>query len=236
MLTAMLEGDSGRRAEAYQCEARDLFTAPGVVRPPKLAAYPSPRGQIHLLFVGWNPPTAYGGFWSLEEPDNLRRELHGILRRIERVRSHKPDAVFLEEFLETGHYFVHSVKCWIRAQYPGFGRKAVRRERHEIGEPLLRACATAHLETELSNLQPASICALGELAYGAMRCLDPRLPASARPSDGQIFTPASDGTRWRLLYTCFPSGNFVHGGAARDVTRKHLESFTSDSRQGGLVS
>jgi hypothetical protein len=236
MLGAVLAEESGREAEAYHCEAKDLFTTPGVVRPPKLAAYPSPRGQIHLLFVGWNPPTTYGGFWSLEEPDNLRRELHGILREIERVRSEEPAAAFLDEFLETGHYFVHSVKCWTSARYPGFGRKAVRRDRHEIGEPLLRACAAAHLETELSNLQPASICALGELAYVAIRCLDPGLPASARPSEGQIFTPASDGTRWRLLYTCFPSGNFVHGSAARDITRKHLESFTPDSRQGGPVS
>jgi hypothetical protein len=31
--------------------------------------------------------------------------------------------------------------------------------------------------------------------------------------------------RWRMLYTCFPSGNHIHGRAARELTRVHLESF-----------
>jgi len=38
----------------------------------------------------------------MEAPDNLREELHGILRAADRVRAPKPDQGFLEEFLMRG--------------------------------------------------------------------------------------------------------------------------------------
>lgn len=159
----------------------------------------------------------------MEAPDNLREELHGILRAADRVRAPKPDQGFLEEFLDAGFYFLHAVKCWTAAKFPGFGRKATRDARRERGEPLLRACVKTHLDRELDGLEPKRICALGELAYCGLRILDESLDATARPSDGQTFRL---GPR-AVLYTCFPSGNLVRGRPASEFTRDHVGVFLS---------
>jgi hypothetical protein len=171
----------------YVCGAVGLPTFPGIVRPPDLYAYPPAARTIELLFVGLNPPRPFGGFWSEERPDNLREELHGILRDLERVSAPKPDGGFLKEFLEAGYYFVHAVKCWSTSKYPGFGRGAKRSARAEIGQPLLEVCARVHLQGELLALKPSKVCALGELAYCGLRALDEGLDRSARPSEGRIF-------------------------------------------------
>ena len=191
----------------YVCDVVGPPTFPGVVRPPNLEAYPAARRRVQVLFVGWNPPRPFAGFWSIADPDNLRTELHRILRDIGRVRAPQPDGQFLDDFLDAGYYFVHAVKCWCAAKYPGFGRGAKRRERHEIGEPLLRVCAAAHLRDELQSLNPANVCALGELAYCGLRVLDEDLDRSLRPSEGAV---CNLGAR-PVLYTCFPSGNPVRG-------------------------
>jgi len=205
----------------YACDAVGLPTFPGVVRPPDLYAYPLAARRIEVLFVGWNPPKSFGGFWSTDSPDNLREELHGILRGLDLVCSPRPDGGFLEEFLEAGYYFVHAVKCWSTAKYPGFGRAAKRSARAEIGEPLLEVCARLHLQDELRVLNPVKICALGELTYCGLRTLDEGLDPSARPSEGRIFIR---GGR-TVLYTCFPSGNVVRDRHARKYTRDHLAEF-----------
>jgi len=202
----------------YACDATGLPTFPGVVRPPALSAYPLAARRIETLFIGWNPPRPFGGFWSVDGPDNLREELHGILRILGRFRAPRPNEDFLAEFLDSGYYFVHAVKCWSAAKYPGFGRGAKRSARAEMGEPLLEACAKAHLQDELRALDPARVCALGELAYCALRVLDEGLDPAARPSEGRTFIR---GVR-TVLYTCFPSGNLVRGRRAREYTRDHL--------------
>jgi len=217
--------DPNRR---YVCDATGPAAFPGVVRPPALSAYPPAARRIETLFIGWNPPRPFGGFWSVDGPDNLRKELHGILRALGCVRAPRPDEDFLGEFLDTGYYFVHAVKCWSAAKYPGFGRGAKRSARAEMGEPLLEACAKAHLQDELRTLDPTRVCALGELAYGALRALDEGLDPAARPSEGRTFIR---GVR-TVLYTCFPSGNLVRGRHAREYTRDHLaELFGAVARR-----
>jgi len=49
------------------------------VRPPELYTYPKPKTPIALLFLRWNSPNPFCGFWSLKFEDNLRRDLHSIL-------------------------------------------------------------------------------------------------------------------------------------------------------------
>jgi hypothetical protein len=210
-------------ASRYVCDRLGLPVRGGVVRPPQLYAYPPKPRAVGLLFVGWNPPKPFGGFWSTGAPDNLREELHRILRTLERVRSPRPDHEFLEEFLDVGFYFVHAVKCWSVAKFPGFGREARRHERVEIGEPLLRACAKAHLANELGTLNPRNLCAFGELAYCGLRMLDENLDPAARPSKGGVFQSGSRA----VLYTCFPSANKVLGRPAREYTSDHLKVFLS---------
>ncbi|MBI3825584.1 MAG: hypothetical protein HY294_06295 [Candidatus Rokubacteria bacterium] len=180
---------------------------------------------MRVVFIGWNPPKPYRGFWFLDEHDNLRGELHTVLLRLRRVTAHAPDGWFLEEFLEAGYYFVHAVKCWAKAKYPGFGRGAVPRDRRNIGEPLARACAAAHLCEELRRLAPKRVCALGELAYCALRALQPDLDPKARPTEGRRFELSVDGINVPLLYTSFPSSSPVRGRQLRDFTRGHLEEF-----------
>lgn len=216
----------------YRCEASRLPTFPGVVRPPELYDYPPAPFPVEVLFIGWNPPKPFGGFWSLDGPDQVREELHAILRQLGRVRAARADAEFLKEFLDAGFYFVHAVKCWSASKYPGFGRGAKGRERVEIGEPLLRACVTTHLGQELFKLKPAKVCALGKLAYSALRVLDEALDPSARPTEGRCF----EVDRRKVLYTCFPSRNPILGRRACDFTRAHLEKFLPEAQPDSKVT
>lgn len=205
----------------YACDQKGPTFA-GVDRPPLLHAYPAPRRRVDLLFIGWNPPKPFGGFWSGDSDDNLREELHGILRG-SFLRSPRPDAEFLAEFLHEGFYFIHAVKCWSAAKFPGFGRGATPTDRRERGEPLLKACAAAHLSNELADLDPRKICALGEVAYCALREVQNNLDLNARPTRGDVF-------RFRdrpLLYTCFPSGSFVLQRRLREYTHDHVRAFLS---------
>jgi hypothetical protein len=92
---------------------------PGGRRPPELYAYPKPSRSIRLLFMGWNPPKPFGGFWSLETEDNLRSNIHEIFTKLLLIQTQQPDGTFLNEFLSKGYFFVHAVKCWSQAKYPG---------------------------------------------------------------------------------------------------------------------
>lgn len=209
----------------YQCVPPVDMKFPGGIRPPELYTYPEPVGPVELVLVGWNPPKPFGGFWSTDSPDNLRTELHRILKALGLSSAEDSENAFLEEFrVARRFFFVHAVKCWTEAKYPGFGRGAKAQERRDIGEPLLRACAQMHLGKELESLSPKRVCALGELAYEALRCLYPDLPAKVRPTQGGVFGPAQ-GRPWSLLYTCFPSRAKVGGKPLCDYTSEHLKCF-----------
>jgi hypothetical protein len=198
-------------------------------RPPDLCAYPRPVHPVEAVFVGWNPPKAFAGFWSIDAPDNLRTEIHGALRQVGRATASEPDHDFLDEFRTRGRFFfVHAVKCWTKAKYPGFGRESCSQDRLDIGMPLLRFCATTHLAGELADLAPRRVVALGELAYEGLCHLFPELRSDARPTHGRVFEGVGNRP-WPLLYTCFPSPAPVGGRALRDYTRSHLERFLSDA-------
>jgi hypothetical protein len=157
----------------------------------------------------------------------LRAELHRILRHLDRAVAARSDAAFLHDFLERRFFFVHAVKCWTAARYPGFGRGARRGDREATGLPLLRMCAREHLEQELIDLAPRRVSALGELPYLALCELFPELDPRARPTQGRVFD-VSAARPWRLLYTCFPSPANVAGVALRDRAQQHLERFLDD--------
>ena len=138
---------------SYECiPIQQVSYPPYGCRPPKLYKYPEIKSPVRLLFLGWNPPKPFGGFWSDDE-DNLRRELHGILKELGRINASSPDKSFLDEFLEKGFYFIHTVKCWTEARFPGFGREATikggREKRKDVGIPLINSCVRTHLENEL---------------------------------------------------------------------------------------
>lgn len=88
----------------YPCDLGVGLRDVAGVRPPLLYEYPTPPSSVRLLFLGWNPPKPYGGFWSLDQPDNLRRDLHWILHSMGRVKARAPDSEFLTQFIQTGHY------------------------------------------------------------------------------------------------------------------------------------
>lgn len=220
--------------ERYHCEPLSDVQYPAGTRPPDLFAYPRPSGPIRLVFIGWNPPRPFGGFWSLDGEDNLRSALHEILSRIEEIDSKKPDGTFLDEFLTEGFFFLHAVKCWTKAKYPGFGRNARKEDRHKMGLPLLRACSGTHLQAELEQLMPAKVCVLGELPYlGVCHAFRAKylFPLISSPTEGRVFEPSATGLSWPLLYTYFPQPQTVtvRGKAervvAKELTRRHLEMF-----------
>ena len=213
----------------YPCDFGVSLRHLAGVRPPLLYEYPTPPSSVRLLFLGWNPPKPYGGFWSLDQPDNLRRDLHWILRSMGRVKARAPDSEFLTQFIQTGHYFVHSVKCWTEAVFPGFGQNSDPAEWSSRGAPLLRACVASHLGTELRQLAPERVCALGQLAYRALRVLSPQLDGNARPTQGRVFDRQAYRLGWPVLYTCFPSSRRIQGIPLREHARRHLELFLDPS-------
>jgi hypothetical protein len=89
---------------------------------------------------------------SRRKRQSPRGDSQNTTRAATRRCSRAPDGRFLREFVETGYYFVHAVKCGTKAKFPGFGRSALPRDRRSIGEPLVRACASAHLGAELKRL------------------------------------------------------------------------------------
>ena len=198
----------------YNCEPD-----PGLV-------FPGP--PVQLLFLGWNPPRPFAGFWVAEVGDTLRTDLHWILSSLKVIEAPKPDAVFADEFRGKGFFFVHAVKCWTQAKYPGFGRKAKREDRDRLGEPLLRACASMHLEKELGDLAPRRVCALGQVPFLALAEVWRTIPIAVRPTEGRTFRGKEYGLPWDLLYTCFPSPAPAGRGATeslREVARRHVAKF-----------
>lgn len=197
-------------------------------KPPELYAYPPPQHPVRLLFIGWNPPKRFGGFWSLDMEDNLRTEIHSILTSdsINRIKCKKADGNFLTEFLNTGHYFLHAVKCWTEAVYPGHGRgKTAPKVDRDSARERLHYCAETHLRDELQQLAPQKVCALGELSYHALCHLFPVLDKKAKPTQGKCFNPPLYKINWPLLYTCFPSSSPCNGKSLKQYTRDHLEKF-----------
>ena len=216
--------------DRYSCTPARGRHFPGGERPPALCAYPPPAAEIDTLFIGWNPPVPFGGFWSLKSEDKLRADLHWVLRDLRRVAASHADATFLTEFSERGYYFVHAVKCWTESKYPGFGRDQRNRERRrDLGEPLLHACAEEHLFSELDGLAPKAICALGELAYLPLQRRF-SLDQTAKPTDGRWFVRGQQGLPWDLLYSCLCVGQSIPIGRtgrrpAKEVVRDHLTTF-----------
>ena len=211
--------------ELYEC------IPPDGCRSPKLYKYPEVNYPVKLLFMGWNPPKPFGGFWS-DNDDNLRRELHGILQKLGQVNASSPDQSFLDEFLEQGFYLIHTVKCWTKAKFPGFGRGATIRERKEVGIPLIKSCVHAHLNKELTDLAPQKVCALGEVPFlGLCELFRELNQTDATPTQGGVIHLRNRRMPWPLLYTCFPQRSpvLIHGTGcrkpAKDIVLGHLRNF-----------
>ena len=145
------------------------------VHPPELYKYPKPKPPITLLFLGWNPPKPYGGFWSLEFPDNLRRGLHSILQELGHIKAPAPDQNFLDEFLQKGFYFIHTVKCWAEPKFPGFGRDAQSREgrlrKSTIGLPYGVVACLYFSQSYLDEGKVASRVTLEPTIHGFPECV-----------------------------------------------------------------
>lgn len=201
-----LGGSLQQAQSSFWCDAKHHVSVPKGpgARPPQLHSYPEPRYPVRLLFVSWNPPTPFGGFWSLKYPDPLRLELCAILNRLGQVTADDADAAFLAEFMARGFYLVHAVKCWTDRKYPGFGRGASRAERKALGLPRLWECVDAHLADEIRRLSPQRVCALGELAFLGLQHLYRKLDGRKKPTDGFIFEPKPNELRWPMLFTCLP--------------------------------
>jgi hypothetical protein len=128
----------------YECLKREEIIYPlSCVHPPELFKYPRPQAPLTLLFLGWNPPKAYGGFWSLEFDDSLRTNLHRILKTLGKIETPYPGQNFLNEFLDKSYYFIHTVKCWSKPKFPGFGRDTQSKEwRQRIYPNGVASCLT----------------------------------------------------------------------------------------------
>ena len=206
----------------YECiPIQQVSYPPYGCRPPELYKYPEVKSPVRLLFLGWNPPKPFGGFWSDKE-DKLRRELHGILRDLGQINASFPDKAFLDEFLEKGFYFIHTVKCWTEAKFPGFSRGSATTKKEKYkGKALIASCVHTHLDNELKTLEPQKVCILGEIPFLGLCELFPELSQrrpKPKPTQGKIFQPGELGIPWHLCYTCFPK-------LRRHIVIDHLQAF-----------
>lgn len=133
---------------------------------------------------------------------------------LEKIASPYPDQKFFNEFLSKGYYFLHTVKCWSQAKFPGFGRDSgtpkLQERKAQVGLPLLHACVRTHLADELESLGPQKVCALGKLSFLGLSVLYPGLGEEQTfPTEGRVFPKGACGLPWPLLYSCFPQRNSV---------------------------
>lgn len=199
---------------SYECiPIQQISYPPYGCRPPNLYKYPAINHPIRLLFLGWNPPKPFGGFWSMKYDDSLRKNLHGILKELGQINAVSPNQSFLDEFLQNGFYFIHTVKCWTEAEFP---------KKKDVRIPLINSCVRTHLEEELNALAPQKVCALGEVPFFGLRELFPGLTETkTTPTQGRVFQQEQYENPWPLLYTCFPQLRF----GRRDITLGHLRNF-----------
>ncbi|HEU5322362.1 MAG TPA: uracil-DNA glycosylase family protein, partial [Methylomirabilota bacterium] len=212
-------------ADRYACESPPDVAFPGVDRPPNLYAYPRAEEPVEIIFIGWNPPRPFGGFWS-DPGDRLRRAIFQSLRDVGVIGAESRESDFVEDFLRLGFYFLHAVKCWSRPRYPGFGRDVRnRRSRRILGQPLLKICASCHLKDELDSLRPSAVCALGDVPFRALQELYPDLrqrgAGPLRFRSGRCYEPNGPERPFRLLVTCLPLGS----RSVRESFANHLRSF-----------
>ena len=148
--------------------------------------YPEIKSSVKLLFMGWNPPKPFGGL-GVDDKDNLRSALHEILKELGQIESSSPDKSFLNEFLEEGFYFIHTVKCWTDATFPGFSGRLATKEEKVKGEALIQSCVRPHLDKELEDLAPQKVCVLGKVPFHGLRELFPWLTAiNATPTQREV--------------------------------------------------
>ena len=207
----------------YECmPIPQVSYPPEGCRPPKLYKYPEGKPPVKLLFLGWNPPKPFGGFWSVKSEDNLRSELHAVLssKKLNQINASFPDKTFLNEFLEKGFYFIHTVKCYTESKFPGFSRgSATTNKEKDKGKALIASCVRTHLEFELKTLEPQKVCVLGKVPFLGLCELFPELTKiRATPTQGKIFQPGDLGMPWHLCYTCFPK-------LRRHIVIDHLQAF-----------
>lgn len=155
----------------------------GISCPPRLE-YPPPPDPVEMLFIGWNPP-GKRHFWNSRE-DNLYRNVSWVFEQLAWLK--KPD--IWELFSERRFYLTHAVKCWNK---PKFGL-------HVPG--LIELCARSVLDEEIRNLDPRTICALGNVPHRALYSLWPdNIPVSLEYGEGWHGVVSGR----HIIVTCFPN-------------------------------
>lgn len=149
------------------------------------------------------------------DDDHLLANLHWIFRELGWSTATGP-AAFREDFRCRGFYFVHAVKCFSRAQFPSGSN----------GTQLLRGCATAHLRTEIVELRPERICALGRLPHRALKLCFGKVATRARYLEGASADLDIEGAQTPVLITCFPNGQ-QGPGVQRQLVLDHLRGWSA---------
>lgn len=169
---------------------------------------------MKLLFIGWNPPEPFGGFWANDD-DNLLLNLHWIMQRLG-WSSVAEAGAFREEFRTKGFYFVHAVKCFSKAKFPTGTR----------GTNILKACAAQHLCEELGNLEPQAICVLGQVPLRALKICHPELRTWEKYKKGSEAQVSLKEKKIPVLITYFPNG-YGTPGVQRATVLRHLSGWES---------
>lgn len=196
------------------CLSEELFKA--TESPPIRPGSPGNTGRI--LFLSEAPPST-GGFWRIDNPDNLRSNLTSLLG----IQSESPRKA-VDAFMEGKFFLLQSLKWPLVKTFNHLSPKQQRR--------LVEHSAQKHLRLEIDALKPSAILAMGKAAWLSCRFLSGQWNDEAGEQFEQdlgkmhLMTVKGDETKWMTTYLII--GQNLRLRERAEAISSHLKGFLQD--------
>jgi uracil-DNA glycosylase len=175
----------------------------------------SPRRSNPILFLSEAPPLT-GGFWRLDDGDDLRSKLMSMLK-IQSEETNKS----IDLFLNRGFFLLQSIKWPL---FKTFNHLAPKKQRE-----LIEHSAQEHLSREIDLLKPKAIFAMGKAAW--LSCLflsglwNQAVKSKFEQSLGTMHTMSLDGRDVKWMATYLIIGQNLRLPERSEKISAHLNSF-----------
>ena len=187
-----------RMASCTLCQAQ--FPQVPVECPPGLL-YPSPPGQVKILFVGVAPPRMGDHFYS-NSSDKLRIALFPLLSNL------GYQCCSVSEFLSHGFFLTHTAKCSVADNW-------------RANRDLSLFCAAEFLRQEIDLLKPHGVCILSKKVGPVVaHMLSRSWGNGSSPTTGSVADLRITNGRTHLIVTSQP----VRGWGEK-YTRQHVAAL-----------
>lgn len=188
--------------------------------PPSRPVSPMQTGKI--LFLSEAPPPT-GGFWSEDQPDDLRGKLAELLGLQQSENGKK----VITSFLVKDYFLLQSLKWPLKKSFNHFGPVQQRK--------LVEHSTSAHLNNEIQALKPRAILAMGKAAW--MSCLLMSTSSSCRfdqrfgcsLNEEQTIILDGHAIPWRAIYLPVDQNFRIPNRAAQ--VEGHIQSFLVEYTQ-----